>query len=425
MRFFQIRCDSPSSRCDLFQIRVAIVQVCVAIYSKFVAIVQVRIAIYFKFVAIVEVRVAIYSKFVAIVQVRVAIVQVRVAIYSKFVAIVQNRNDWWLGFPTSLLSDREQEGLSRATPAAVAVSSRLMVVVVEPEVKVSVASGIDITSSRIVSREDFVLLAETCFKSFGDRVKYWATTNEPNMLAEMAYVRGVYPPAHCYQPFGNCSVGNSDKEPFIVVHNMLSAHAKADKLYREQFQPKQGGSIGIIAHTHMYEPLQDVESDHQAVNRILAFTGCCYHQAGYSIHWYLEITLRKCASTIGVNCQDAKDCIHSPCILGGDHFIRGFAYTTGERDGILIREPTGVERFYVVPWGMEKIVDYISKRYNNMPIYVTENGKLQSYRILSSLTKAVPNLLHDVNRIKFHKGYLAALARTIRRLQFKGRTLLR
>lgn len=32
----------------------------------------------------------------------------------------------------------------------------------------------------------------------------------------------------------------------------------------------------------------------------------------------------------------AKDCIHSACISGWDHAIRGFVYTTGERDGVPI-----------------------------------------------------------------------------------------
>ncbi|KAK8638288.1 hypothetical protein V6N13_136722 [Hibiscus sabdariffa] len=277
---------------------------------------------------------------------------------------------------------------------------------------------------------EFVLLAEICFKSFGDRVKYWATINEPNMFAEMGYVRGVYPPARCSQPFGNCSVGNSDKEPFIVVHNMLLAHAKAVKLYRERFEPKQGGSIGIIAHTHMYEPLRDVESDHQAVNRLLAFTGSWifdplvfgdyppemrqYHRSELP-RFSAEETeyVKGSIDFIGINHYStlyAKDCIHSPCASGGDHFIRGFAYTTGERDGILIGEPTGVDRFYVVPRGMEKIVDHVSNRYKNIPIYVTENGYSPPL-----VPQAVPNLLHDVDRIEFHKGYLAALARAIRK----------
>lgn len=85
-------------------------------------------------------------------------------------------------------------------------------------------------------REEFTYFAQICFESFGDRVQYWTTINEPNMFAEMAYVRGVYPPAHCSRPFGNCSVGNSDTEPLIAMHNMLLAHAKAAKLYREHFQ---------------------------------------------------------------------------------------------------------------------------------------------------------------------------------------------
>jgi beta-glucosidase/6-phospho-beta-glucosidase/beta-galactosidase len=31
--------------------------------------------------------------------------------------------------------------------------------------------------------------------------------------------------------------------------------------------------------------------------------------------------------------------------------------------------------FYVVPEGIEKMVTYIMKRYNNLPMFITENGK--------------------------------------------------
>nr|KJB81915.1 hypothetical protein B456_013G167400 [Gossypium raimondii] len=260
-------------------------------------------------------------------------------------------------------------------------------------------------------------------------IKFYNKIIDNLLLREMSYVRGLYPPAHCSPPFGNCSVGNADIEPLIVVHNMLLAHGKAVKLYRERFQSKQGGSIGLVVQSHMYEPLRDVESDRQAVNRALAFTGgwvldpLVFGDYPPEMRQYHRSELPRFSSEeteymkgsidfIGLNHYStlyAKDCIHSPCVLGGDHFIRGFTFTTGERDGTLIGEPTGVERFYVVPRGMEKIVDHVSKRYNNMPIYVTENG------YCPPLTEAAPNLLHDVNRVHFYNGYLAALARAIRK----------
>ncbi|GFZ11306.1 beta glucosidase 15 [Actinidia rufa] len=213
---------------------------------------------------------------------------------------------------------------------------------------------------------NFLHLAETCFKSFGDRVKYWITITGPNLFTDMAYIRGKYPPARCSVPFGNCSVGNSDMAPLVVMH-MLLAHAKAVKIYREHFLAKQGGVIGIVVCVFMNEPMTESELDWEAANQALAF----------NVAWdfdplYLEITLRKCTITTGMNYQD---CIYSSCILGGDRPIRGFGYITGERNGIPIGDRTGMANFFLVPRGMEKVVNYVKGRYHNKPMYVLENGE--------------------------------------------------
>ncbi|GFS39136.1 beta glucosidase 15 [Actinidia rufa] len=127
-----------------------------------------------------------------------------------------------------------------------------------------------ISWARVLPREDFLHLAETCFKSFGDRVKYWITITGPNLFTDMAYIRGKYPPARCSVPFGNCSVGNSDMAPLVVMH-MLLAHAKAVKIYREHFLAKQGGVIGIVVCVFMNEPMTESELDWEAANQALAF----------------------------------------------------------------------------------------------------------------------------------------------------------
>ncbi|CDP05535.1 unnamed protein product [Coffea canephora] len=288
-------------------------------------------------------------------------------------------------------------------------------------------------------QDDFLHFAETCFKNFGDRVRYWVTINEPNTVAEFAFERGVSPPGHCSPPFGNCSAGNSDTEPLIAMHNMLLAHAKAFKLYREQFlasQPKQGGVIGIVLHSFMFEPLTDDEHNKEAADRALAFNLAWaldplvfgdyppemrrYH--GNELPKFTSeerLLIRDSIDFIGLNHYStlyAKDCIHSSCscsgsacLPGGDRAIRGFVSTSAENGGVLIGEPTGMPRFSVVPRGMEEIVDYAVNRYNNKPIFITENGYSSPLQ-----QDQLDDLQHDVKRIEFHQAYLASLARAMR-----------
>lgn len=85
-------------------------------------------------------------------------------------------------------------------------------------------------------REDFKYYADVCFRSFGDRVKYWSTFNEPNVAAIFGYRTGLFPPSRCSGSFGNCSNGDSGREPFIAAHNMILSHAAAVNVYRAKYQ---------------------------------------------------------------------------------------------------------------------------------------------------------------------------------------------
>ncbi|XP_015081718.2 beta-glucosidase 18-like [Solanum pennellii] len=289
-------------------------------------------------------------------------------------------------------------------------------------------------------QEEFVHFASTCFKNFGNRVKYWATINEPNLFSELAYMKGIFPPSHCSPPFGKCCYGNSDIEPLLIVHNSILAHAKAVKIYRDQFQVEQRGMIGMVASAYMYKPMTDDEVDKKAATRALTFHVAWLldplvhgdypiemrHYHGKKLPRFSfeeKLLIKKSIDFIGINHYSTlfvKDCLHSNCTCmhennptcshGENHAIVGFLLTSGQnKDGEFIGDPMGLPGLYVVPQGMEDIIDYIKKRYNNMPIFVTENGYGSNDN-----QEGGYDLDKDINRIKFHKAYLASLARSIR-----------
>ena len=41
---------------------------------------------------------------------------------------------------------------------------------------------------------------------------------------------------------------------------------------------------------------------------------------------------------------------------------------------VVVFVQTPMPTFYVVPDGIAKIVTYVMKRYNNLPMFITENG---------------------------------------------------
>ncbi|KAF9587417.1 hypothetical protein IFM89_002146 [Coptis chinensis] len=330
-------------------------------------------------------------------------------------------------------------------------------------------------------QDDFVYYADICFKSFGDRVKYWITINEPNLFVRNAYKMGIYPPGRCSAPFGNCSSGDSETEPIVATHNMIISHAKAATIYKKHYQAQQGGYIGILPHASAFLPISDDEADREAANRAMAF----------SIPWIFDPLLhgdyppemRLCLGDrlpkfsheernmmkdsldyIAINHYAtfyAKDCMHSTS-ESGCHAIEGFMLTLSENNGVLIGErarhpqPTGttpvliqevriktlahlfclsriravlyVRRplsvsisakelttafpsFFVVPYGLEKIIEYLKERYNNIrPMFVLENGMAQADEPVEKHNE----LLQDIKRVNYHKSYLASLLRAMR-----------
>jgi len=109
----------------------------------------------------------------------------------------------------------------------------------------------------------FVNYARICFKSFGDRVKIWMTLNEPWLFTMGSYDLGLIPPF--------------ESEPevlYVVLFNMLKAHALAYRMYEKEFKNEQKGKVGISLDCWGLEPATDSEADKHAVKRAFQFKVC-------------------------------------------------------------------------------------------------------------------------------------------------------
>ncbi|GAB4857697.1 Beta-glucosidase 44 [Ancistrocladus abbreviatus] len=126
--------------------------------------------------------------------------------------------------------------------------------------------------------EDFANYVDFCFKMFGDRVKNWMTMNEPKVIASCGYDSGIRAPGRCSKEYGNCAVGNSSTEPYIVGHNLLLSHEAAVQRYRQKYQGVQNGRIGILLDFGWNEPLTRGKEDNYAAQR-----ACDFH-----LGWFLD-----------------------------------------------------------------------------------------------------------------------------------------
>ncbi|KOM44358.1 hypothetical protein LR48_Vigan05g196300 [Vigna angularis] len=132
--------------------------------------------------------------------------------------------------------------------------------------------GVKYYNNLINELNDFQDYAEVCFKEFGDRVKYWITLNEPWTYTTFGYATGVMPPNRCSKWLDpKCVHGDSGKEPYLVSHHLLLAHAATVQVYRIKYQVYQNGVIGITLVSNWFEPLSDNKLDKSASERALDF----------------------------------------------------------------------------------------------------------------------------------------------------------
>ncbi|CAL1403835.1 unnamed protein product [Linum trigynum] len=286
--------------------------------------------------------------------------------------------------------------------------------------------------------DDFVVYADFCFETFGDRVKKWVTINEPNSYTMNAYDFGKFAPGRCSGWMGNNCTGtatgggDSSTEPYVVGHHFLLAHATTVKLYRKKYQARQKGEIGITIATHWFEPkYRSIPSSQVAASRALDFLfGWLVHPITYgeypkSMRSMVGDRLPKFTDEqsemlkgsidfLGLNYYTMNYAENTPPQLlaaattNPSYSTDSRAVLSTEKDGIPIGTPTALDWLFICPKGFQKLLLHIKDNYNNPPVYITENG------IADQNSLSLEMALEDTLRIKYHSTHLQSLSNAIK-----------
>jgi len=278
----------------------------------------------------------------------------------------------------------------------------------------------------LLNKEEFVAdyahYSRVVFEAI-PKCKYWITFNEPWCSSILGYNTGLFAPGHTSDR-SKSKIGDSSREPWIVGHNILLAHAHAVKIYREEFAPKDGGVIGITLNGDSTYPWDENDPlDVEAANRKLEFSTAWFADPVYfgeypaSMRKQLgsrlpeftpdEAALVKGSNDFyGMNTYTANYIKHKTTPPEDDDFLGNLESLQENKDGVAIGPETQSVWLRPNPPGFRNLLKWLSDRYGHPKIFVTENGT--SIKGENDLPR--DQILDDEFRAEYFRGYIGALA---------------
>lgn len=264
-----------------------------------------------------------------------------------------------------------------------------------------------------------------CFATFGDRVKFWMTFNQPHTIVWSGYGLGQIPP----------NVKKPGTAPYIVAHNLIKAHAKAYHTYDDKYRKSQGGLVSIALNADWIEP-----KDVNVIREVVAADRALQFQLGWFAHpifkngdypdamkWQVgnkselqrlsetrlpsfteeeKSFIKGTADVFCVNHYTTKIARHATLRLTPPSYEYDLDVSLEEEKD---SPTTAISKQRAVAWGLRRLLNWIKEEYGSPQIYVTENG-------VATDTKTTWD---DVNRVFYYKTYIGeALKGTVTKLHY-------
>jgi beta-glucosidase len=242
----------------------------------------------------------------------------------------------------------------------------------------------------------FAEYARVLFGKLDDRVRFWATLNEPWVVTDGGYLHGTLAPGH-RSPF----------EAAVASHNLLRAHGAAVAAYRSDGRH----AIGLVVNLEPKYPASASARDRNASARADAYMNRQYLDPVFRGSYPTELP-----SMFGdawpVPAPDMAGIREPIDFLGVNYYTRGVM-----RDGPTLLPPRAARvsrrkihtetNWEVYPAGLTEALEWVRRRYGNLPLYVTENGAAFCD------APASEDLKPDLLRVRYLRDHVAAARRAV------------
>ena len=250
----------------------------------------------------------------------------------------------------------------------------------------------------------FSRFAEVCFKEFGDRIKYWSTSNESHLNAFGPYAMAMGAPHKKDMNLG-----------LKAAHHMVLAHFEAVRLLRKMWPDAR---IGSVHNTSRYYCLSHDPKDMEAAERRQASQFIIGDPMFLGKYPQELLDYEPFAKYIPQEYIDEVAEKFIPCdFIGLNYYQPGFVragdsefYGTQGIKGINL--PTDAYPFRTYANGLYDLLLDLQERYNGLEMIVTENGYTQRREDVFNMD--LTPFHQDTSRQEYIREHARACSRAIR-----------
>jgi beta-glucosidase len=210
----------------------------------------------------------------------------------------------------------------------------------------------------------FAEYADVMYRRLDDRVKFWATLNEPWVVTDGGYLHGALAPGH-----------RSRYEAPIASHNLMRSHGAAVQAYRATGKH----AIGLVVNLEPKYPASDSADDVAAAQRADAYMNRQYLDPVYFGKYPEELRAIFGEAWPEWPAEDFKLIGEPIDFLGVNYYTRNVTRNDPGNYPLKVsavrQHATYTETGWeVFPQGLTDTLLWVKQRYGNPPVYITENG---------------------------------------------------